>query len=302
MSGPSKPTLNALRVQLPDCDHRDKISVAAKEAEAMSAIRTSTGRRIFYDDFGAGPALLMIPGGVGSRRGIFTPLIEALISRHRVITMDNRDSGESELETNYYSVSDLADDAVALLDALCVTHTRVLWYSFSGFIALQMALDHPDRIDRMILISASARGEQGHRAGEPAPPPADWWDDDRVEWVRRAVSGAVGPDYQGRLAEEELSAIAELERGNRATWSSVLHRTAAEGDTDFSHVLPRVAAPTLVVHGDQDRVMPPEEAQLLSAGIPNAHLVMLPGVGHFPWLEQPDKAISAILDFLGSAR
>jgi pimeloyl-ACP methyl ester carboxylesterase len=141
----------------------------------MSAIRTSTGRRIFYDDVGAGPALLMIPGGVGSRRGIYTPLIEALISRHRVITMDNRDSGESELETDYYTVSDLADDAVALLDALGITHIHLLGYSFSGLIALQMALDHPDRVDRMVLISASARGEQGHRAGEPAPPPADWW-------------------------------------------------------------------------------------------------------------------------------
>jgi pimeloyl-ACP methyl ester carboxylesterase len=61
----------------------------------MSVIRTSTGRHIFYDDFGAGPGLLMIPGGVGSRRGIYTPLIEALISPLRVIAMDNRDSGES---------------------------------------------------------------------------------------------------------------------------------------------------------------------------------------------------------------
>jgi 3-oxoadipate enol-lactonase len=266
----------------------------------MSVIRTSTGRHIFYDDFGAGPALLMIPGGVGSRRGIYTPLIEALISPFRVIAMDNRDSGESGPETDYYSVPDLAGDAIALLDALGVRHTHVLGHSFSVFILLEMALGYPDRIDRMVLISASAVGEQGHRPDESPPPPADWWNDDPVEWVRRALPGAVGPDYQRRLTDETLTAIAEMERGNRATWSSVLRRTAAGGDADFSHLLSEVAAPTLVLHGDQDIVVPPANARLLSSGIPNARLVMLPGVGHLPWLEQPDEVTSTILDFLGS--
>lgn len=83
--------------------------------------------------------------------------------------MDNRDSGESELETDYYSVSDLAGDAIALLDALGITRTHIMGHSFSGLVALQMALDQRDRVDRMVLISTFAEGDQGHRAGEPAP-------------------------------------------------------------------------------------------------------------------------------------
>lgn len=91
-----------------------------------------------------------------------------------------------------------------------------------------------------------------------------------------------------------------MERGNRATWSSVLRRTAAGGATDFSHLLPQVAAPTLVVHGDADVLVATDRAVTLAEGIPDARLVMLPGIGHLPWLEQPGEAISVILDFLGS--
>lgn len=265
----------------------------------MSVIRTATGRRIFYDDLGAGSALLMIPGGVGFRRGIYTPLIEVLTSLHRVIAMDNRDSGESEPEADYYSVSDLAGDAVALLDALGITRTHIVGHSFSGLVALQVALDQRDRVDRMVLISTFARGDQGHRAGEPAPPPAGWWDDDPVEWAQRAVSGSVGPDCQGRLTDEELTAFAEMERGNRATWSSVLRRTAAGEVADFSRLLPQVAAPTLVVHGDADALVATVRVVTMAEGIPDARPVMLPGVGHLPWFEQPGESTGAILNFLG---
>ena len=267
----------------------------------MSVIATPTERRIFYDDVGTGPALLLLPGGVGSRRGIYTPLIEALASHHRVIAMDHRDSGESEPEADYYTVADLAGDAVALLDALEIPRIHILSHSFSGLVALQLALDHPDRIDRMVLISTFAQGDQGHRAGDPLPPPDAWWDDDPVEWVRRAIVGGVGPKARNRLTDTEITALAELERGNRATWSSVLHRRAAGAAVDFSDALPCIAAPTLVLHGDVDALVTANWATALAEGIANARLVMLPGVGHIPWVEQPGEATSVVRDFLGAA-
>lgn len=131
------------------------------------------------------------------------------------------------------------------------------------------------------------------------PPPAGWWDDDPVEWARHAISGSLGSDHQGRLTDEELSALAEMERGNRATWSSVLRRTAAGGVADFSRLLPQVAVPTSIVHGDADALVATDRAVTLAEGIPDARLVMLPGAGHLPWLEQPGEGIGTILNFLG---
>lgn len=89
-----------------------------------------------------------------------------------------------------------------------------------------------------------------------------------------------------------------MERGNRATWSGVLRRTAAGGVADFSRLLPQIAAPTLILHGDTDALVVTNRAVTMAEGIPDARLVMLPGVGHLPWLEQPGEVTGAILNFL----
>src|SRR5687768_3988018 len=104
----------------------------------MSHIRTATGRRIFYDESGSGPPVLLIPGQGGYRRGCLIWLAEALASRFRVVAMDNRDAGESEPETDYYGFGDMAGDANALLDALDIDQAHVLGHSLGASIALQL--------------------------------------------------------------------------------------------------------------------------------------------------------------------
>src|SRR5688572_27336729 len=113
----------------------------------MSDIRTATGRRISYDESGTGPPILLIPGQGGYRRGCLTWLADTLASRFRVVAMDNRDAGESEPETEYYGLRDMAGDAAALLDALGIDRAHILGHSMGVAIALQLALDHPARVD-----------------------------------------------------------------------------------------------------------------------------------------------------------
>jgi pimeloyl-ACP methyl ester carboxylesterase len=163
---------------------------------ALSNIRTATGRRIYYDESGTGPPILLIPGQSGFRRGCLIWLAEALASRFRVVAMDNRDAGESEPETEYYGLGDMAGDAVALLDALGIDRAHILGHSLGASIALQFVLDHPTRVDHLVLVSAFVGGEPEHRAGEPLPPPAEWWIDDPVERMRAWLPNAVGPDYR----------------------------------------------------------------------------------------------------------
>jgi pimeloyl-ACP methyl ester carboxylesterase len=179
----------------------------------MSHISTASGRRIFYDESGTGPPILLIPGQGGYRRGCLVWLAEALAHHFRVVAMDNRDAGESEPETAYYGLADMAGDAVALLDALGIDRTHVLGHSMGAAIALQLALDHPTRDDRLVLASPGVGGEPGHRAGEPLPPPGEWWLDDPVERMRLWLPDILGPDYWARMAEADEAAIVELERG-----------------------------------------------------------------------------------------
>lgn len=259
---------------------------------------TSTGRQIHHDDVGSGPPLLLITGQGAPRKGILKGLPASVAARFRIIAMDNRDAGESEPESGYYSMADLAGDAVALLDALGVARAHVLGVSLGGMIALQMALDHPGRVDHLMLMSTSALGEDGHRAGEPMPPPAEWWIDDPVARWGSIAPHLVGPAYRSALTDAVLGALTEPERGNRATWEGVMRQQAAQTGLDLRNRLAEVQAPTLVIHGALDPGVPPEHAEVLAAGIPGARLVVLPGAGHVVMVEQPDQVAAEMLDFL----
>lgn len=262
----------------------------------MSHIHTSIGRRIYYDESGAGAPLLLIPGQGGYRRGCLIWLAEALAPRFRVVAMDNRDAGESEPETAYYGLGDMAGDAVALLHALGIDRAHVLGHSLGASIALQLVLDHPTRVDHLVLIGAGFGREPGHRADEPLPSPADWWIDDPVERMRLWLPDILGPDYRAQMDEAAEAAIVELERGSRTTWAGMMRQEAATvGDVQILSRLGEIRLPTLVLQGGADF---PEQAQALAAAIPGARFVVLPGVGHLPWVERPDAANRAILSFL----
>ncbi len=268
----------------------------------MSHISTASGRRIFYDESGIGLPVLLIPGHGGYRRGCLIWLAEALTPRFRVVAMDNRDAGESEPETAYYGLADMAGDAVALLDALGIDNAHVLAHSTGGAIALHLALDNPTRVDRLVLVSPAVRGEPGHRAGEPLPPPDAWWVDDPVERTRRVLPLVVGPEYRARMSEADVASIAALEQGNRTTWAGLIRQeAAAAGDEQLLGRLAEIRAPTLVIHGDADVPVPLEQGQALATGITGARLVVLTGVGHRPWVERPEPTIGAILSFLSEA-
>jgi len=266
----------------------------------MSKVRTSTERSIYYDDVGDGLPILVLAGMTGDRRGSQTLLTETLRSHHRVVAMDLRDSGESDPEPDYYSMSDLAGDAADLLDALDIASGHVLGISLGGAVALQLCLDHPQRVDRLVLMSTFANGGTGHRAGDPPPPPVHFWTDDPVERVRRLLPFAVGPSYRDRLTDAELETFAQMERSNRATWESAMRQQATQSDLDLRRRLGDIASAALVIHGDVDPFVSLDRANMLASGIPNARMLALRGVGHLPWLEQRDVVESAILDFLAA--
>jgi pimeloyl-ACP methyl ester carboxylesterase len=210
--------------------------------------------------------------------------------------MDNRDAGESEPETAYYGLGDMARDSIALLDGLDIDRAHVLGHSLGGAIALQLALDHPTRVDHLVLVSPGMGGEPGHRSGDPMPPPPEWWVDDPVARMRLWLPDILGPDYRARMNDADALAIVALERGSRSTWEGMMRQDAAmEGSDQILSRLGEIHTPTLVLHGDADF---PEGAQTLAAGIPGARLVMLPAVGHLPWVERPEATTGAILSFL----
>lgn len=261
----------------------------------MCHTTTATGRRIFFDDLGSGPPLVLIPGQSADRRGGLSWLASALMGRFRVISIDNRDSGESDPESDYYTIHDMAGDVADLLDALEIERTHVLGHSLGASVATQFALGHADRGHRLVLVCGGAGWPPAHRPGEPLPAPDDWWSDDPVERTRRLIPFLIGSYARNRIGEADVDALAALEPSNRATWAGNMRQEASIVGFDLWSRLPEVRASTLVIRGEEDH---PERGGAIAAAIPEARLLVIPGTGHIPWIERPEAVIPTIADFL----
>ena len=267
----------------------------------MSAIRTGTGRHIHYDDVGTGSPILVIPGAMVDRRSWIAPLTAALAAQHRVIVMDLRDGGENAPETNDYTLGDLVGDTITLLAALEIDRIHVIGYSLGGVVAQQLAVDHSDRVRSLVIKSSFSFSTRGHRPGDPMPPPEEWWSDDPVERTRRNLPYLLGPAAQERLDDASLIAFGEADRGNHITWEGLMRQQGAQSGVDLRPRLHEISVPTLILHGAEDPIILLDRAEITAAGILQADLVVLPGVGHVPWIDEPEVVTGTILAFVAKA-
>jgi pimeloyl-ACP methyl ester carboxylesterase len=219
---------------------------------------------IHYESTGDGFPLLLL-GGLGLSVSDMRRITAGLAPGRRVIAVDNRGSGKSSKPPGPYTIEQMAADALALMDALDVPNADVLGISMGGRIALSLALDHPDRVRRLVLVSTGPRAA-GHR------------------WLVRI--GMQLSTITGRLGGERQS-------------SSALHaQFDATSHYDCTDRLGEIAAPALVVHGRHDHVAPHALAEEMAAAIPGAELVSFTG-GHLVSLvTHTDKVVAAVREFL----
>ncbi len=262
----------------------------------MAAVEVG-GRRIFFDDSGGNlPALVLLQGFM-SARGVWKWQVAAFSPEFRVITMDNRDAGENQPETDSYTMVDLARDVVALLDALEIERASILGHSMGGYVALQFAAHYPNRLDKLVLVATS--GLAGGALGRTPPVYsessfiADPVERTRVRWPRMTGPGffEAHPDL--------LEGLAQASRENAMTFDMMARQSDSAFMThDAREALPEITAPTLVIHGDLDQTIPISSGRRLVSTIPNAKLIEYQGVGHLPQFERLEEFNREVLEFL----
>ncbi len=248
----------------------------------------------------AGPLLLLIPG-LGATRVVFAPVVRLLRERGlRPAVMDNRGVGGSGVTAGPYTMAQLGADAAAVIDAVGHGRAHVLGASMGGMIAQHTALDHPASVDRLVL-ACTGPGRSHAVKAEPA------------DTARLLGTGATSPEEAYRIACEvlydaEFAAAhpdfieAQIrDRGRRPVPARVFQaqRAAAWGHDTWER-LPELAAPTLILHGTRDRVMPPGNAEILAGRIPGARLVTFEGAGHLFFHERPVEFADVVAEFLGA--
>ena len=246
---------------------------------------------------GEGPPLLLVMG-LGGNIEMWDRL-ERAVNRHGIQTIayDASGTGHSPTRLVPQRMPGLARQAAHLLDALGHPHADVLGVSFGGAVAQELALGNPHRVRRLVLASTGCG-----LGGVPGNPlamsllatPLRYYS---PAFLRLTAGVLYGPTVTPRedLLREQISA----RRARPPTvWGYASQLVASAGWTSWPW-LSRIGAPTLVLAGDRDPIVPPRNARLLARRIPAAQLELVPGAGHLLLLDQPDHCAAIIADFLG---
>ncbi len=234
------------------------------------------------------PDTILLVNGLGSQMTRWPEAFcEKLAAKgYRVIRYDNRDTGLSTWPTDAYSVADMADDGMAVLDAASVARAHIAGMSMGGMIVQRMAIDHLDRVLSMTSIM-SAPGAQGTLMSTPEasavlnnPPPDPKADFEA--FIAHAVKNAkviASPGYPSTDDYYRERAKAEYARAFNPP-GVARQMGAIRGDGDRTPALQKLKLPVVVLHGADDPLVQPVGGEATAAAIPGAELRMIPGMGH----------------------
>ena len=255
--------------------------------------------KVHYDVYGDGDPILMIMG-LGASSAAWDPaLVQALARSYGVITFDNRGTGQSDKPDAPYSIQMFADDAAGLLDNLNIPQAHIFGVSMGGMIAQEFALRHPQRVATLTLGCTTAGG-----ANSVPPPPESLK-------VLTAPREGVPADEVIRRAQP-LSYTAGFIASHRNELEAAIERILKHPTPPFAFQrqleatytlqtwdrLPQIKAPTLVVTGAEDVLIPAKNSELIASRIQGAKLHIIPGVGHGFMHEGKDAFLKAYLPFL----
>jgi 3-oxoadipate enol-lactonase len=255
------------------------------------------GVKLVWTAAGEGEPLLFVHG-LGYDRFGWGPAPALLSGRFRVITFDNRGVGESDDPPGPYTTTEMAADAVAVLDAAGVDRAHVVGTSLGGMIAQSLALHHADRVGALILSATTPGGGDAF----PTPPRtvelfAAFADDPSPLQLRRLVENALSEETVAQRPQlvEEIFRYRLDHPPRRDPW---LAQAAAGASFSSLRELPSVQAPTLVIHGTDDNVVDHRNSKLLARAISDTEIQLVPRTGHLGFWERASDFAAMLADFV----
>lgn len=255
--------------------------------------------RLFVRDEGQGEAF-MLGHGMWCAGHMFDPMVAELSTTNRVITPDLRAHGKSGVPRSSWSVADVAEDYVRILDALHVDRVILGGYSMGGMAAVHFALKYPDRLSALILMSTSGSAEPWVRRRELDALAATVSVTGAPHWFAvQAAYGVFTADFRRSSPEIVEQWTDQVESMSRK--SLVQSLRAVSSRPSLEDRLGDIATPTLVLAGHRDWHLSSRHSVVLSEKIPGAELAILPGVGHGLPIERPGETVKLIRLFLKEA-
>ena len=254
----------------------------------------NAGVKIRWEEEGEGEPLLLIMG-LGYSLEMWHRVKPLLTDRFRVLLFDNRGVGKSDVPEPGYSIPDMAEDAVAVLDAAGVESAHVLGVSMGGYIAQALAVAHPTRV-RSLILGCTACGGPDAVTAEPEVLAAltARGSMSAEEGVRVMIPFIYDPGTPAEVIDQDLA----LRLQNYPTEKGYMGQLQAIASHQTYDRLNEVSVPTLVIHGQSDRLVPHDNGADIARRIPGARFVSLPNASHIFFTDQPDATQAAIDEFL----
>jgi pimeloyl-ACP methyl ester carboxylesterase len=256
----------------------------------------ATGVGIYYERRGTGPGLLFLNGS-GGTLATSGPLLDLFTNRFDVVAHDQRGLGRSAVPPGPYSMSEYAADAAAVLDAVGWPTARVVGISFGGMVAQELAVTHPERVERLALICTSPGG------ASPSYPLHELTNLDEAERAARRthlLDTRFTPEWlAAHPRDQQLVAMMANRSGAPSEGEAARgeqEQLLARARHDVMDRLSAISCPTLVASGRYDGIAPVANGEAIATRVPNAELRVYEG-GH-AFFVQDRTALPEILDFL----
>ena len=252
---------------------------------------------IYYEIHGQGEPLVMICG-ISTSLDWYYNYIPVCSPEYRLVLFDNRGAGQSDAPDIPYTMEMMADDLTGLLDIIGIDSANIWGHSMGGMIAQEFTLRYPERVRTLVLVSTYCGGPGSSMIPDPE--------------VRQTFQRLLNSPDKEKVKEDFLVAVSQkFMDDNPALIDEILKQTMKHPSsplgvmrqggaaTDFNTYerLPEIKAPTLVIHGDSDKLFPVENAQILASRIPGAELVIFPETEHM-LLEAGEDNYRVTLEFL----
>ena len=244
----------------------------ATERSGQAAVN---GISVHYAIYGKGSPVIFLHGGLGNT-DYWGKQVAAVAAHHTVILMDSRGHGRSTRDARPYGYDLMADDVVALMDALKIAKADIVGWSDGGILGIDLALRHKDRVGKVFAFAANTKTSGVKDDVEKNPTFA--------AFIARA-----GREYAARSAtpREYDAFVAQISK----MWAEQPNWNDAQLQT--------ISTPVLVVDGDHDEAIVRAHTEYIASTIPHAGLLILPNTSHFAFLQDPGRFNHAILHFLG---
>ncbi|AMM14821.1 3-oxoadipate enol-lactone hydrolase [Burkholderia sp. PAMC 28687] len=263
---------------------------------SVSTTFDGRGIALNYRLEGEGLRALVCIHGVGSNLEAWEGIVARLRDTFRILTLDLRGHGRSTLVKGRYEIDDFVGDVLALADHVGFDQFDLAGFSLGGLIAQRMALTHPERLKKLVLLS-TVSGRTPEERERVAARLAALQSGDRGSHYDASLSRWLTEGFQQRNPEL-VARLRQRNAENDPDCYAAAYRVLAQ--TDFGGFIDQISVPTLIATGEEDQGSNPRMAQYMHQRIPNSQLEILPGLRHSILIEAPEVVAALMRRFLAS--